>query len=113
MSQQCRKLYPDAEPGTYELACECSDSDVTLLGLHGVNGTEKDRWFNTDLFNRRQVLDVKATERHQTIIAASFPKDESTTEVKVKLLKDGNVLRECSLSQAGSTESSISIITPK
>jgi hypothetical protein len=113
MSQICRKLYPEAELGTYELACECSDSNVVLLGLHGVNGEEKDRWFNSDLVNRRQSFGVKAGERHQTIVAATFPEGDSKTEVKVRVLKDGQVLRECSLTQSGSTQSSISIITSK
>ena len=113
MSGICRKKHPDAEVGTYELVCECTDSDVALMGFHAINGEEEDRWLNSDLFNNSQTFDVAATERHQTIVMATFTKDQSKTEVRVKIRKAGADLLECRLKLDGDTRSFMSIITPK
>jgi hypothetical protein len=110
----CRNRKTGANVGEYELKVESADANVTVHGFHAINGKRQSTWVNSDLFNSSKKFTVQQTERHQTLVVATFlPAANANTKVTVTILHGGNsVMTPCVLQPNGRTESLMSVITP-
>ena len=114
MAGVCREVKLGAATGAYTVDVAATDSNVVLNGAHGVNGVIKDKWLNTDLFNKKAAFTVAATERHQIVVNALFTQNATdTSKVTVRVLQgDQDVIDPCVLTASGKTMAVMSVITP-
>jgi hypothetical protein len=109
---RCRQFKTGASAGDYQLKVTSNDENVTVQGTHGINGEPQEQWDNDVLLNKSQKFTVQDTERHQTIVIATFaPSAAEAAAVTVQILRDGkDVMPACQLTPRGNTISVMSVL---
>lgn len=105
----CHQIITPADLGVYKLHVTLDNSNVTVIGLHFIDGTEVERWTHSQLVDHGpQTIVVTAGQRHNVQVFATFTDPDKVT---VELKLDGNSLAICELEKDGHTSSDMAIIT--